>query len=63
MHMEEQLRCNICGIVVSSSQAKHHTSTSSHTLLKSKLEEDLDSIKKESYNNDISVIIQWERSV
>ncbi|HEX2614837.1 MAG TPA: hypothetical protein VHL10_05040 [Nitrososphaera sp.] len=61
--MEEQLRCNICDIIVSSSQAKQHASTPSHASLKSKLEDDLNAVKKESYNNDSSVVIQWERSV
>lgn len=63
MHMEEQLRCNICGVIVSSSQAKQHASTSSHASLKSKIEDDLNAVKGESYNNDSSVVIQWERSV
>jgi hypothetical protein len=63
MVAEEQLKCNICGgIKVSSSQAKEHASTSSHELNKSKLEEDLYAIGRENYQNDISVVISWERS-
>lgn len=62
-YMEEQLRCNICGVTVSSSQAKQHVSTPSHASLKSKLEDDLDAVKKESYKNDSSVVIRWEKSV
>ncbi len=61
--MEEQLRCNICGVTVSSSQAKQHASTPSHMSLRSKLEDDLNSIKNESYKNDSSVVIQWEKSI
>lgn len=61
--MEEQLRCNICQVTVSSSQAKQHASTPSHTSLRSKLEEELNAVKKESYKNDSSVVIQWEKSI
>jgi len=61
--MEEQLRCNICGLIVSSSQAKQHASTPAHATLKSKLEDDLNAVKKVAYNNDSSVVIEWEKSV
>ena len=60
---EEQLKCNICGgITVSSSQAKEHASTSSHELNKSKLEEELNAMRRKNYQYDISVVISWERS-
>jgi hypothetical protein len=60
---EEQLKCNICdGITVSSSQAKQHALTSSHESNKSKLEEELNAIRRENYQNDSSVVISWERS-
>jgi hypothetical protein len=63
MVAEEQLKCNICGgITVSVSQAKQHASTSSHELNKSKLEQELNAVKMESYQNESSVVISWERS-
>jgi hypothetical protein len=60
---EEQLKCNICEVKVSSSQVKQHTSTSSHESRRSKLEQELKAVKKESYNNDSSVVVQWENSI
>ena len=63
MVAEEQLKCNICGgITVSASQAKQHASTSSHELNKSKLEQELNVVKMENYQNESSVVISWERS-
>jgi hypothetical protein len=63
MVTEEQLKCNICGgITVSASQAKQHASTSSHKLNKSKLEQELNTVRMENYQNDNSVVISWERS-
>lgn len=59
---DEQLKCNICGIAVSASQAKQHASTSSHESHKTKLEQELTAVSKEIYKNDSSVIIQWECS-
>jgi len=61
--MEEQLRCNICGVIVGSSEAKQHASTPSHASLRSKLEDELDAVKNEAYKNDSSVVIRWERSI
>lgn len=60
---DEQLRCNICGVAVSSSQAKQHASTSSHESRRSELEQELKTVRKESYKNDSSVIVQWENSI
>jgi hypothetical protein len=60
---EEQLRCNICGVAVGASQAKQHASTSSHESKKSELERELKAVRKESYKNDSSVIVQWENSI
>ena len=63
MVAEEQLKCNICGgITVSASQAKQHASTSSHQLNKSKLEQELNAVKMENYQNDNSVVLSWERN-
>jgi hypothetical protein len=63
MVAEEQLKCNICGgITVSASQAKQHASTSSHQLNKSKLEQELNAVRKENYQNESSVVTNWERS-
>jgi hypothetical protein len=63
MVSEEQLKCNICGgITVSASQAKQHASTSSHELNKSKLEQELNAVSMENYQNESSVVISWERS-
>jgi hypothetical protein len=58
----QQLLCNICGIVINSSQAKQHTSTSSHKLYKSILEQELNTLRKENYQNDESVVVSWEKS-
>jgi hypothetical protein len=58
----QQLLCNICGIMVSASQAKQHASTSSHELNKSTLEQKLNAVRKENYQNDASVVVSWERS-
>jgi hypothetical protein len=60
---DEQLRCNICEVAVSASQAMEHASTSSHESRRSELEEELKAVRKESYKNDRSVIVQWESSV
>ncbi|HEU0143893.1 MAG TPA: hypothetical protein VFQ47_03830 [Nitrososphaera sp.] len=63
MVAEEQQKCNICGgITVSESQAKQHTSTSSHQLNKSKLEQELNAVRMEIYQNESSVVTSWERS-
>jgi sulfite exporter TauE/SafE len=63
MVTEEQLKCNICGgIIVSASQAKEHASTSSHKLNKLKLEQELNAVRIENYQNESSVVIGWERS-
>jgi hypothetical protein len=59
---EEQLTCNICGITVNASQAKQHSSTSSHKLHKSTLEQELNAVRKENYQNDSSVVVSWKRS-
>jgi hypothetical protein len=63
MAQSEQLRCNICGLALISSEAKVHASTPSHVTLKKKLEHDLQAVKEESYANDSSVILQWKSSV
>lgn len=60
---DEQLRCNICEIVVGASQARQHASTPSHESRRSELEQELKAVSKESYNNDSSVVVQWENSV
>jgi hypothetical protein len=63
MVAEEQLKCNICGgITVSASQAEQHASTSSHELNKSKLEQELNTVRMENYQNDNSVVLSWERN-
>ncbi|MGH9989256.1 MAG: hypothetical protein ACREAS_02340 [Nitrososphaera sp.] len=63
MVSEEQLKCNICGgITVSASQAEQHASTSSHELNKSKLEQELNTVRMENYQNDNSVVLSWERN-
>jgi hypothetical protein len=59
---EQQVMCNICGITVSASQTKQHTSTSSHELHKATLEQELNAVRKENYQNDSSLVISWERS-
>ncbi|HKU48925.1 MAG TPA: hypothetical protein VJP79_03150 [Nitrososphaera sp.] len=59
----EQLRCNICGLAVSSSDAKVHSSTSLHATRKHELERDLEAVRNEQYANDSSVVLQWKSSV
>jgi hypothetical protein len=59
---KQQLLCNICGIMVSASQAKQHASTSSHELHKSTLEQELNAVRKENYQNYASVVVSWEKS-
>jgi hypothetical protein len=59
---QQQLLCNICGIVVSASQAKQHASTFSHELHKSALEQELNAVRNENYQNEASVVVSWQRS-
>jgi hypothetical protein len=59
---EQQVMCNICGITLSASQTKQHASTSSHELHKATLEQELNAVRKENYQNDSSLVISWERS-
>lgn len=61
--MEEQLKCNICNVMIYASQADQHISTLSHTTSKSRLEQDLNAVKEECYKNDRSVVILWEKSI
>jgi hypothetical protein len=63
MSQAEQLRCNICGLALFTSEAKVHSSTDSHASLKRRLEQELETVRKESYANDKSVILQWENSI
>ena len=60
---DEQLRCNICEVVIGSSQAKDHALTSSHESRQKVLEEELKDLRKENYRDDSSVIFQWENSI
>jgi hypothetical protein len=62
MLKEGQLMCNICGIIVSASQAMQHVSTSTHELNKSMLEQELKAVRKEDYQIDSSVVVIWGRS-
>ncbi|HZB00178.1 MAG TPA: hypothetical protein VE308_04050 [Nitrososphaera sp.] len=63
MVAEEQIKCNICGgITVNVSQVKQHASTPSHELNKSKLEQKLNAVRIENYQNDSSVIMSWNKS-
>jgi hypothetical protein len=63
MTQSEELRCNICGLALISSDAKVHASSPSHISLKQKLEHDLEAVRVEKYANDSSVILQWKNSV
>jgi hypothetical protein len=60
---DEELKCNICGVAVTSSQAKQHASTSSHESCRSELEQELGEVEQGSYKNDSSVIFYWESSL
>jgi len=60
---EEQLRCNICEVIVSSSQAKIHASTPSHESRRSQLEQGIKDVRKAKYTDDSSVIVVWENSI
>ena len=59
---DEQLKCNICGVVINASEAQEHSSTPSHEARRAALEQELSAVRKESYKNDNSVIIQWQSS-
>jgi hypothetical protein len=63
MVAEEQIKCNICGgMTVNVSQVKQHASAPSHELNKSKLEQKLNAVRIENYQNDSSVIMSWNKS-
>jgi hypothetical protein len=63
MVAEEQIKCNVCGaITVNVSQVKQHATTPSHELNKSKLEQKLNAVRIENYQNDSSVIMSWNKS-
>jgi hypothetical protein len=63
MVTEEKVKCNICdGILVNASQVKQHASTSSHELNRSRLEQDLEAVRIENYQDDISVIMSWKKT-
>jgi hypothetical protein len=47
---------------VNASQAKQHASTSSHELNRSRLEQDLEAVRIENYQDDISVIMSWKNT-
>jgi hypothetical protein len=57
---DEQLKCNICGMVVNASQARQHASSSSHESRRTKLEHELTAVRKDGYKDDSSVIVKWE---
>jgi hypothetical protein len=61
--VDEELRCNVCGVVVSAEHAIQHAATSSHESYRSQLEQQLNAVKKESYMNDSSVIGRWQNSL
>ena len=63
MAASEELRCNICGLLVSSASAQDHASTGTHDSLKRKLNERLEALKSEKYVGDRSVVVQWSSSV
>ncbi|HEX2106124.1 MAG TPA: hypothetical protein VHF28_00185 [Nitrososphaera sp.] len=63
MVTDEKVKCNICGgILLDAIQTKQHTSTSSHELNRSRLEQDLEAVRTKSYQNDISVIMSWKKT-
>ncbi len=59
----ETLRCNICGMLLTSAQISKHAGTSSHASLKSKLVGDLEKVGKAHYEADSSVILRWKDSL
>ncbi|HKX81026.1 MAG TPA: hypothetical protein VJL54_02105 [Nitrososphaera sp.] len=63
MPQSQELKCYICGLAISESQAKAHSTTSTHSAQKHKLEQDLDEVKKGEYAGDSSVIHRWTSSV
>lgn len=63
MVTEEKVKCNICdGILVNASQTKQHASTSSHELNRLRLGQDLEAVRIENYQDDISVIMSWKKT-
>ena len=59
----QDLKCFICGLAVAESEAKTHSSTSSHGAQKQKLEQELDAVKNDEYAGDSSVIHRWTSSI
>ncbi|HEX7033589.1 MAG TPA: hypothetical protein VF172_11375 [Nitrososphaera sp.] len=59
---DEQLKCNICGVTISASEAKEHTVSSSHESHRAELEQRLREIRTEYYEEDISIVHQWKSS-
>lgn len=60
---EEQVRCNICNVMLSQAEAKDHASTPLHAERKAKLENDLAAVKSNQYKNDSSVVLEWKGSI
>jgi hypothetical protein len=59
---QQMVKCNICGIKLSASQVQQHELTASHELHKSMLEQELNAVRKENYENASSVVVAWEKS-
>ena len=55
IHMDEQVRCNICGVSIDVSKATEHATLQSHAEQKARLEDELDAAKSAQYDHDSSV--------
>lgn len=59
MPSDEKLRCNICGVMVETAEAKDHATSGQHSKLKSKLEGELAAARAKTYAEDDSVASRW----
>jgi hypothetical protein len=59
IYMDEQVRCNICGVSIDVSKAKEHAALQSHAEQKARLEGELNAAKGTPYDHDSSVAGRW----
>ena len=60
---QEELKCNICGITITTANIKQHIVMTSHALKKSRLEQEYYDVARKYYQDDVSVIASWESGI
>ena len=60
---QEHLMCNICGYTITTADINKHIVTTSHSLKKTKLEQEYNEVAEKNYQDDVSVIASWERGI